>query len=74
VVSLGVRGHPTSETIKRIEDLTLTILEAIVESLTKSRKNLEGTSSAAETKLDLSKYGKVEIQIADRRKEAPSEG
>ncbi|KAF9227465.1 DNA topoisomerase IV, alpha subunit [Gyrodon lividus] len=61
------------ETIARIENLTLTILEAIVGSLKKPRRNPEGTSSTAATNLDLPKYGKVEIRIADRRKEA-SEG
>ncbi|KIJ67683.1 hypothetical protein HYDPIDRAFT_173491 [Hydnomerulius pinastri MD-312] len=55
-----------SETIERIENLTLTILEQIVGSLKKPRDNVELSSTASAGRL---KHGRVEIRIADRRKE-----
>lgn len=53
-----------SETIAQIEHLTLNILEQIVAPLKKSR-SVVGTQSHRQGD------GKVEIQIADRRKDKP---
>lgn len=57
-----------SETITQIEHLTLNILEQIVASLKKSRR---GLGSVAPTQSHRQSDGKVEILIADRRKDKP---
>lgn len=63
-----IRTSRASETITQIEHLTLNILEQIVASLKKSRRDL---ASVVPTQSHRQSDGKVEIQIADRRKDKP---
>lgn len=57
-----------SETMAQIEHLMLNILEQITASLQKSRRDL---GSVVPTQSHRHSDGKVEIQIADRRKDKP---
>ncbi|KAH7888791.1 Spo11/DNA topoisomerase VI subunit A [Phlebopus sp. FC_14] len=58
-----------AEAMERIEDLALTILEQIVEASKTSDHNVNLGPASTASVPSRSKHGKIEIRLADRRKE-----